>query len=66
MRPVFVLTYNTYTKKTNECLFIMGLDEAKAKAALNAVADRIIYPPFSPYKVAVSIPNNDTPVSLAP
>lgn len=42
----------------------MGLDEAKAKAALNAVADRITYPPFSPYKVAVSIPNNDTPVTL--
>ena len=40
----------------------MGLDEAKAKAALNAVADRITYPPFSPYKVAVSIPNNDAPV----
>lgn len=121
VRPVFILTYKTFTKKTTACNFFMGLDEAKAKAALNAVADRIIipatiekaedltklpkypvkagvdeskvdynksddielwttatwqssstniaisnvgYPIFSPYKVAVSIPNNDTPVTL--
>lgn len=121
VRPVFVLTYKTYTKETTACNFGMGLDEVKAKAALNAVADRITvpetvesaedltklpkypvkagvdeskvdynksddielwttatwqssstniaisdvgYPPFSPYKVAVSIPNNDAPVTL--
>lgn len=121
VRPVFVLTYKTYTKETTACNFGMGLDEVKAKAALNAVADRLTvpetvesaedltklpkypvkagvdeskvdynksddielwttatwqssstniaisdvgYPPFSPYKVAVSIPNNDAPVTL--
>lgn len=121
VRPVFVLTYKTYTKETTACNFGMGLDEVKAKAALNAVVDRITvpetvesaedltklpkypvkagvdeskvdynksddielwttatwqssstniaisdvgYPPFSPYKVAVSIPNNDAPVTL--
>lgn len=121
VRPVFVLTYKTYTKETTACNFGMGLDEVKAKAALNAVADRITvpetvesaedltklpkypvkagvdeskvdyssstdlelwttatwqssskdiaisevsYPYFSPYKVAVSVPNNDTHVTL--
>lgn len=122
VRPVFVLTYKTYTKESTECNFGMGLDEAKAKAALKAVADRITvpetiesaddltklphypvkagvnesdvdyssstdlelwatatwqsnnstniaisevsYPYFSPYKVTVSIPSNDTAVVL--
>lgn len=121
VRPVFILTYKTYTKETTACNFGMGLDEVKAKAALNAVADRITipatiekaedltklpkypvkagvdeskvdynksddielwttatwqssstniaisnvgYPIFSPYKVAVSVPNNDTHVTL--
>lgn len=42
IRPILVLTYNkTYTKESNECLFSMGLDEKKAAAALNAVAERI-------------------------
>lgn len=121
VRPVFILTYKTFNKETTACNFGMGLDEAKAKAALKAVADRINipatiekaedltklpkypvkagvdeskvdynksddielwttatwqssstniaisdvgYPPFSPYKVTVSIPNNDAPVTL--
>ena len=42
IRPILVLTYNkTYTKESNECLFSMGLDEEKAAAALNAVAERV-------------------------
>ena len=42
IRPILVLTYNeTYTKESKECLFSMGLDEKKAAAALNAVAERI-------------------------
>lgn len=44
VRPVFVLTYKTYTKETTACNFGMGLDEAKAKAALKTVADRITVP----------------------
>ena len=44
VRPVFVLTYKTYTKETTACNFGMGLDEVKAKAALNAVVDRITVP----------------------
>lgn len=121
VRPVFILTYKTFNKETTACNFGMGLDEVKAKAALNAVADRITipatiekaedltklpkypvkagvdeskvdynksddielwttatwqssstniaisnvgYPIFSPYKVAVSVPNNDTHVTL--
>ncbi len=40
--PILVLTYNkTYTKESKECLFSMGLDEKKAAAALNAVAERV-------------------------
>lgn len=42
IRPILVLTYNkTYTKESKECLFSMGLDEKKAAAALNAVAERV-------------------------
>lgn len=42
IRPILMLTYNeTYTKESDECLFSMGLDEKKAAAALNAVAERI-------------------------
>ena len=42
IRPILVLTYNeTYTKESKECLFSMGLDEEKAAAALNAVAERV-------------------------
>ncbi len=45
VRPTLVLTYKeTYTKESTECLFNIPLDEAKAKAALNAVADRISVP----------------------
>ena len=49
VRPVFILTYTdgsntSYTRETTGCLFNMGLDEAKAKAALRAVVDRITVP----------------------
>lgn len=49
LRPTVVLSYQgadgkTYTKETDGCYFIIGLDEAKARAALQTVADRITLP----------------------
>lgn len=49
LRPTVVLSYRgadgkTYTKETDGCYFIIGLDEAKAKAALQTVAERITLP----------------------
>ena len=44
VRPKLVLTYKTYTKESTECLFSIPLDEVKAMAALNAVAERITVP----------------------
>ena len=43
-RPTLVLTYNTYTRESTDCLFNIPLDEAKAMAALRAVAGRITLP----------------------
>lgn len=49
LRPTVVLSYQgadgkTYTKESDGCYFIIGLDEAKARAALQTVADRITLP----------------------
>ena len=44
VRPTLVLTCNTYTKESTGCLFSIPLDEEKAMAALNTVADRITPP----------------------
>ena len=49
LRPTVVLSYQgadgkTYTKESDGCYFIIGLDEAKARAALQTVADRIPLP----------------------
>lgn len=49
LRPTVVLSYRgadgkTYTKETDGCYFIIGLDEAKARAALQTVAERITLP----------------------
>ena len=49
LRPTVVLSYQgadgkTYTKETDGCYFIIGLDEAKARAALQTVAERITLP----------------------
>lgn len=49
VRPVLILTCTgadgkTYTKESDECLFYIPLDEAKATEALNKVADRISVP----------------------
>lgn len=49
LRPTVVLSYQgadgkTYTKETDGCYFIIGLDEAKAKATLQTVAERITLP----------------------
>ena len=49
LRPTVVLSYQgadgkAYTKESTGCYFIIGLDEAKAMAALRAVADRITVP----------------------
>ncbi len=44
IRPTVVLTYGTYTKDSTECLFYMGLDEAKAMAALNKLVSRVSVP----------------------
>ena len=46
MRPTLVLTYKdtAYTKDSDQCLFNIPLDEEKAMAALNTVADRITPP----------------------
>lgn len=48
VRPTVVLTYNDgktdYRKESTGCLFSLPLDEAKAKAALKTVADRITVP----------------------
>lgn len=49
LRPTVVLSYQgadgkTYTKETDGCYFIIGLDEAKARTALQTVADRITLP----------------------
>lgn len=49
VRPTVVLSCQgtdgkTYTRESTGCYFIIGLDEAKAKAALRAVADRITVP----------------------
>lgn len=49
VRPVLILTCTgadgkTYTKESDECLFNIPLDEAKAAEALNKVADRISVP----------------------
>lgn len=42
VRPVFVLTYKTTTRKTTECLFNLSLDEAKALAALRAASTAML------------------------
>ena len=44
VRPTVVLTYGKYTKESTGCLFSMGLDEAKAMAALNKLASRVSVP----------------------
>ena len=44
VRPTLVLTCNTYTKETTECLFSIPLDEEKAMEALRTVAARISVP----------------------
>ena len=46
VRPTLVLTYKdtAYTKDSDQCLFNIPLDEEKAMAALNTVADRITPP----------------------
>ena len=44
VRPTIVLSCNGYSKDSTECLFYLGLDEAKANAALKAVLDRISVP----------------------
>ena len=44
VRPTIVLSCNGYSKDSTECLFCLGLDEAKANAALEAVLDRISVP----------------------
>ena len=44
VRPTVVLTYGKYTKESTGCLFSMGLDEAKALAALNRLASRVSVP----------------------
>ena len=44
VRPTIVLTYGTYTKESTECFFSMGLDEAKARAALQKLVNRISVP----------------------
>ena len=44
VRPKIVLSCNGYSKDSTECLFCLGLDEAKANAALKAVLDRISVP----------------------
>ena len=49
VRPTVVLSYQgtdgkTYTRESTGCYFIIGLDEAKAMAALRTVADRITIP----------------------
>lgn len=44
VRPTIVLSCNGYSKDSIECLFCLGLDEAKANAALKAVLDRISVP----------------------
>ena len=127
VRPTVVLSCQgtdgkTYTRESTGCYFIIGLDEAKAMAALRTVADRITvpetvesaddltslpkyplkagvdagsvdynesddlelwttaawsssdtavisvsdisYPYFSPYKATVTLPNQDTSVTL--
>ena len=43
-RPTLVLTCNTYTKETTECMFSIPLDEEKAMEALRTVAARIRVP----------------------
>ena len=44
VRPTLVLTCNTYTKESTECLFSIPLDEEKAMEALRTVAARISVP----------------------
>ena len=44
VRPTLVLTCNTYTKESTECLFSIPLDEEKAMEALRTVAARIRVP----------------------
>ena len=44
VRPTLVLTCNTYTKESTECLFSIPLDEGKAMEALRTVAARISVP----------------------
>ena len=44
VRPTLVLTCNTYTKETTECMFSIPLDEEKAMEALRTVAARISVP----------------------
>lgn len=49
VRPTVVLSCQgidgkTYTRESTGCYFIIGLDEAKAMAALRTVADRITVP----------------------
>ena len=44
VRPTLILTYGEYTQESTDCLFNMGLDEAKAMEALRAVAARITVP----------------------
>ena len=44
VRPTLVLTCNTYTKESTECMFSIPLDEEKAMEALRTVAARIRVP----------------------
>ncbi len=57
IRSTVVLTYGTYTKDSTECLFYMGLDEAKAMAALNKLVSRVSVP---------SSINDDTTITSLP
>lgn len=42
--PTIVMSYGSYTKESTGCTFVIGLDEAKIKGALQAILDRISVP----------------------